>query len=50
MLRETAQKFADERMLPFAAKWDAEEIFPVETLREAAQLGFGGKKYYCLFF
>jgi isobutyryl-CoA dehydrogenase len=29
-------------MLPFAAKWDAEQIFPVDTLREAAKLGFGG--------
>ena len=30
------------RMLPEAARWDAEKIFPVETLREAAALGFGG--------
>ena len=29
-------------MLPEAARWDAEKIFPVETLREAAALGFGG--------
>ncbi len=41
-LREAAREFAEERIAPFAARWDAEEIFPVETLREAAGLGFGG--------
>ncbi len=41
-LREAARTFAEERIAPFAARWDAEEIFPVETLREAAALGFGG--------
>ena len=29
-------------MLPFAAKWDEEHFFPVETIRKAAELGFGG--------
>src|SRR6201996_4447714 len=40
--RDTARQFATERMLPNAAKWDAEKIFPADTLREAAALGFGG--------
>src|SRR5260370_30755083 len=40
--RDTARQFATEKMLPHAAKWDAEKIFPVEALREAAALGFGG--------
>src|SRR5579883_1627834 len=40
--RDTARQFASEKMLPHAAKWDAEKIFPVEALREAASLGFGG--------
>jgi alkylation response protein AidB-like acyl-CoA dehydrogenase len=40
--RDTARQFAQERMLPQAAKWDAEKTFPEETLREAAALGFGG--------
>jgi alkylation response protein AidB-like acyl-CoA dehydrogenase len=43
MLRETALKFATEKMEPFAKDWDEKQIFPVEVLREAAQLGFGGK-------
>src|SRR5919108_3410891 len=40
--RDTARQFATEKMLPHAAKWDAEKIFPVDALREAAALGFGG--------
>ena len=40
--RDTARQFATDRMLPHAAKWDADKIFPAETLREAAALGFGG--------
>ena len=37
-----ARKFASEKLAPHAAEWDAKEIFPVETLREAAALGFAG--------
>src|SRR3954467_4154090 len=40
--RDTARQFATARMLPEAAKWDAEKIFPEAVLREAAALGFGG--------
>ena len=40
--RDTARQFATDRMLPQAARWDAEKIFPEEVLREAAALGFGG--------
>ncbi len=40
--QQAARDFAQGTMLPQAAKWDAESIFPVETLREAAALGFGG--------
>ncbi|MEI7951758.1 MAG: acyl-CoA dehydrogenase family protein, partial [Synechococcaceae cyanobacterium ELA182] len=40
--RDTARQFATARMLPNAARWDAEKIFPEEVLREAAALGFGG--------
>src|SRR4051794_18374770 len=29
-------------MLPYAEKWDSEKIFPRDTLRKAAALGFGG--------
>ncbi|XP_072557229.1 isobutyryl-CoA dehydrogenase, mitochondrial isoform X3 [Paramormyrops kingsleyae] len=29
-------------MAPHMAEWDDKEVFPVETMRKAAQLGFGG--------
>jgi len=37
-----ARQFAVEQMAPQAADWDADHVFPVETLRAAAALGFGG--------
>jgi alkylation response protein AidB-like acyl-CoA dehydrogenase len=37
-----ARSFAREHMMPFARDWDEREAFPVETLRKAAALGFGG--------
>lgn len=41
-IQETARRFAVDRMLPGAARWDEDKHFPVEELREAAGLGFGG--------
>jgi alkylation response protein AidB-like acyl-CoA dehydrogenase len=41
-IEDVARKFAAEKLAPNAAEWDAKEIFPVETLREAAALGFAG--------
>src|SRR5256885_7383586 len=41
-MKETARAFAREEMMPCARQWDEEEIFPVDTLREAAALGLGG--------
>jgi len=38
----TARDFAAAEMAPFAADWDERGIFPVETLRKAAALGFAG--------
>ena len=38
----TARDFAREEMMPQARAWDEGEVFPVETLRAAAALGFGG--------
>ena len=40
--QETARQFAAERLAPHAADWDKRCHFPVETLREAAKLGFAG--------
>ena len=38
----TARQFARDEMMPQARDWDENETFPVETLRKAAALGFGG--------
>jgi alkylation response protein AidB-like acyl-CoA dehydrogenase len=37
-----ARTFAQEEMAPCAKAWDEDEIFPVDALRKAAALGFGG--------
>ena len=40
--QEMARDFARSEMMPYARAWDEGEIFPVDTLRKAAALGFGG--------
>lgn len=42
MLRDMALKFATDHFEPNAAKWDQEETFPVDVLRQSADLGLGG--------
>jgi len=44
-IQSLASDFAKNEMLPHMAKWDQEQIFPVETLKKAAELGFGA--CYC---
>ncbi|MCZ6453147.1 MAG: acyl-CoA dehydrogenase family protein [Alphaproteobacteria bacterium] len=44
-IQDMARGFATDEMLPHAATWDAETIFPIDTLRQAAALGFAG--IYC---
>ncbi len=41
-IQDTARAFARAEMMPHARDWDENEHFPVETLRQAAALGFGG--------
>ncbi len=40
--QDMAAAFAAEQMAPNADEWDATSHFPVDTLRAAAALGFGG--------
>ena len=40
--RDTARDFAAAELAPHAAEWDAKSVFPIEALRKAAALGFGG--------
>ncbi|MCG7542612.1 acyl-CoA dehydrogenase family protein [Pseudoalteromonas sp. MM17-2] len=39
---DMAERFAAQELAPFAAKWDQEHIFPIETLQKAGELGFCG--------
>ena len=41
-IKDTARAFAHDEMMPLARQWDEEEMFPADTLRQAAALGFGG--------
>src|SRR5438045_2502406 len=40
-IQEMARKFTSEVIAPFAAEADGKHIFPRDTIREAAELGFG---------
>ena len=40
-----ATKFSKEQMRPHMADWDKNETFPIEVMKQAAQLGFGA--IYC---
>uniref|UniRef100_A0A8C6ZJC2 Isobutyryl-CoA dehydrogenase, mitochondrial n=1 Tax=Nothoprocta perdicaria TaxID=30464 RepID=A0A8C6ZJC2_NOTPE len=40
--QKVAFDFAAKELAPHMAEWDEKEIFPVEAMRKAAQLGFGG--------
>ncbi len=45
VITETAAAFADKRVAPYALEWDATNHFPVDVLREAAELGMAA--IYC---
>ncbi|HEX9795118.1 MAG TPA: acyl-CoA dehydrogenase family protein [Planctomycetota bacterium] len=42
MIRDSAREFAERTLKPNAARWDREEVFPEEAVREAAENGFLG--------
>jgi alkylation response protein AidB-like acyl-CoA dehydrogenase len=41
-IRDLATSFATKQMSPFALEWDQKKHFPIEVIRSAAALGFGG--------
>src|SRR3954454_13286998 len=41
-IQDTAREFARAEMMPHAREWDENATFPMDTLRKAAALGFGG--------
>lgn len=44
-IQDMARRFAEDELAPHAERWDEEKEFPVETIRQAAELGFGS--IYC---
>jgi alkylation response protein AidB-like acyl-CoA dehydrogenase len=45
VITETAASFAEKRLAPYALQWEAAKHFPVDVLREAAELGMAA--IYC---
>ena len=45
VIAETAAAFAEKRLAPNALEWDTSHHFPVDELREAAELGMAA--IYC---
>ncbi len=42
LIQDAARKFAEDRLKPFAAEWDEKKHFPVDVLKESAEMGFAG--------
>src|SRR3546814_4600213 len=40
-IQELARQFTADAITPHAAEWDEKHIFPRDTIRQAAELGFG---------
>ncbi|WP_313809339.1 acyl-CoA dehydrogenase family protein [Sphingobium sp.] len=41
-IQEMARRFTADAITPHAAEWDEKHVFPIDTIRAAAELGFGG--------
>ena len=41
-IKEMAERFTADQITPNAAQWDEDHVFPRDTIRQAADLGFGG--------
>lgn len=37
-----ARSFADKELRPYATEWDRDSVFPIETFKKFAELGFAG--------
>ncbi|MEO0906259.1 MAG: acyl-CoA dehydrogenase family protein [Pseudomonadota bacterium] len=40
-IQEMAQRFTADNITPHAGEWDEKHIFPIDTIKQSAQLGFG---------
>jgi len=41
-IQEMAQRFTADNITPYAAEWDEKHHFPVDVIKNTAELGFGG--------
>jgi alkylation response protein AidB-like acyl-CoA dehydrogenase len=41
-IQDLARRFTADAITPYAAEWDEKHIFPIDTIKAAAELGFGG--------
>ncbi|HWT52679.1 MAG TPA: isobutyryl-CoA dehydrogenase [Caulobacter sp.] len=41
-IRDAASAFAEGQLAPHSARWDEKKHFPIDVLRQAAELGFAG--------
>ena len=41
-IQDAARAFAEGQLAPHSADWDEKKHFPVDVLRQAAELGFAG--------
>jgi alkylation response protein AidB-like acyl-CoA dehydrogenase len=39
-IQDMARRFTADRITPFAAEWDEKHVFPKDTIKDAAELGF----------
>ena len=42
MIQDMAKRFAADRLAPFTSEWDREKHFPVDVIKDTAELGFAG--------
>ncbi|MEM7493579.1 MAG: isobutyryl-CoA dehydrogenase [Pseudomonadota bacterium] len=42
MIQDMAKRFAADRLAPHTSEWDETKHFPVEVIRDSAELGFAG--------
>ena len=42
MIQDMAKRFATDRLAPFTSEWDREKHFPVDVIKDTAELGFAG--------
>ena len=42
MIQDMAKRFANDRLAPHTGEWDAQKHFPIDVIRDTAELGFAG--------